>query len=51
MAMMSLPPEIHSNPYAVMPAAPNAVRVGALRGRCSRWCTLRSPVTHCSTNG
>ena len=32
-------------------AARNAVRVGALRGRWSRWCSRLSPVTHSSRNG
>ena len=31
--------------------APRAVRVGALRGRSSRWWLLLSPVAHCSMNG
>src|SRR5690625_680639 len=34
-----------------MPATPNAVRVGALRGRCSTWCSRWSPVIQRSTNG
>ncbi len=32
-------------------AARNAVRVGALRGRCRRWCSRLSPVTQASKKG
>lgn len=37
--------------YAVIHAAPNAVRVGALRGRSRMWCSRLSPVTQDSMNG
>jgi hypothetical protein len=50
-AIRSLPPAAQSRPYSVIIAARKAVRVGALRGRWSRWCSRLSPVTHASRNG
>ena len=50
-ARMSLPPAIQNIAYQVMPATPKDVRVGALRGRSSRWCSDLSPVIQASMNG
>ncbi len=50
-ATMSLPPAIHSRPYNVISATMIEVRVGALRGRSSRWCSRLSRVTQPSRNG
>ena len=51
MAMMSLPPAAQKRPYIVIRATINAVRVGASRGRWSRWWSRLSPVIHASMNG
>ena len=51
MAMMSLPPAAQNRPYIVISETMNAVRVGALRGRCRMWWSRLSPVIHASMNG
>ena len=50
-AMMSLPPAAQKRPYIVISATIVAVRVGASRGRWSRWWSRLSPVIQASMNG